>query len=74
MVSYALLAQKAEGYDVMALILLPIVEAVSGKMDGADPFLLSKAVYALGTLLRSCQLCQQVFLCLCLCLCYVCTR
>lgn len=57
-----MISKKAQGHDVLQLILLPIREATgSSKMTGSDPKLLSKALYALGTLLRGSPASQQAF-------------
>eukprot|EP00802_Teleaulax_amphioxeia_P015418 Tamp_15508.p1 GENE.Tamp_15508~~Tamp_15508.p1 ORF type:complete len:407 (-),score=90.77 Tamp_15508:315-1397(-) len=64
-----LMEKKKDGYDVLRLILAPIREACSyletskSAVGGAetDPKLISKALYALGTLVRGCDICLEEF-------------
>ena len=56
-----LISKKNQGHDVLQLILLPIRESADSKMAAADPKLLSKALYALSTLVRGCYEAQQAF-------------
>ena len=55
------MSKQHDGRGVLDLILLPIREATNSKMAGADPKLISKALYALGTLIRGCFEAQQAF-------------
>jgi len=56
-----LISKKDQGHDVLHLILLPLREAAGSKLEAADPKLLSKALYALSTLVRGCHDAQQAF-------------
>jgi len=53
--------KQHEGRGPLDLILRPIRDATNHKMAGADPKLVSKALYALGSLVRGCSEAQRAF-------------
>ena len=56
-----MIAKSDNGINVMQLLLEPLREASAAQMAGADAKLLSKALYALGSLLRGAPRPQEVF-------------